>query len=136
MSRKILLVVRVVTVLLGLYFVYCYNLESSIINKTRIFSYPITEVHCSNGKGGSSYFKIIAAGKTYEVPVKKYNCGTFEVGGSAQLYYNHLMDYYFLDQQGNPSKIVGCIIFFGLTFLWQAIDRYKRNKEANAQEAV
>lgn len=129
MNRRALLVIRVIVVLVGLYFVYCYNLESSIINKTRTFSYPITEVHCSIGKGSSSYLKIIAAGKSYEVSIVGYECGSFEVGESAQLYYNHLMDYYFLDQQRFPLRIFICVIVSVFTFLLKAIDRYKYGED-------
>ena len=130
MSQKaiVLWVIRILTVLVCLFLMWKSELESSIEKEAQTFPYQITEVYCSSGGKSSSYLKIADKGKTYEVSVSGYqHCSSFKKGEVVHLYYNDLLDYYFL--KGNkPVGIIICMILFGLTFLWEIYDRHK-NKE-------
>lgn len=132
MEKKVtvLLVIRVITVLVGLFFLYRYNVESTMIEDSEAYPYEITEVYCSNGGKASSYIKVKDRGKMFEVEVSGWqNCTSFKEGEKVQLYYNHLFDYYFFKENHNSIKITLCLIFFGLTFLWTVIERYKTNNQ-------
>ena len=132
MSQKaiVLLVIRVLTVLVCLFLMWKSELESSIAKESHTFPYEITEVYCSNGGKSSSYIKIADKGKIYEVSVSGYqHCSSFKEGESVQLYYNDLLDYYFLKEGNRPFGIIICMILFGLTFLWPIIDGYRSDAE-------
>jgi|GEM_PF-5105756 len=124
-----LLIIRIVIVFVGLYFMYSSSLEGAIVRDTRAFPYPITNVYCSNGGKKSSYLEITAKGKLYEVSVSgRQDCSSFKEGEKVQLYYNDLLDYYFFEDQNQSSMIIICMLLFGGTFLWQIIDQYRKEK--------
>lgn len=103
-----------------------YDVESTIIKESDTFPYQITEVYCSGGGKTNSYLKIAAKGEVYEVSVSGHqHCSSFKEGEVVQLYYNDLLDYYFFKEGNKPFGIIICMVFFGLTFLWQIYDRYK-----------
>ena len=130
MKRKVtaFFIIRVIILLVGIYFYYCYSLEKTLVKETDSFPYKITDVYCSTGKS-SSYLKIADKGKTYEVQVSgRQKCASFKQGESVQLYYNHLLDYYFLKEEVSGVKVMMSVIVFGATFLWQIINQYKKEK--------
>lgn len=132
MSPKaiVLLVVRILIILVCLFFVCKSELESTIVNKTRTFPYEINEVYCPKGGKSGSYLKIEDRGKIYSVFVSGYqHCSSFKEGGKVELYYNDLLDYYFFKEENKPFGIIICMVLFGLTFIWPIVDRYKTNNQ-------